>query len=184
MSEPFIGEIRLVGFDFAPRGWESCEGQLLSIHSNQTLFSLLGTTYGGDGVHTFALPDLRGRVPIGEGTGPGLTPYRLGERGGSETVTLTESQMPSHDHAASATTTLHGSDSAANSPSPNGTVPGNTGRSNLNQTESATVDRATDAASTTVTVQNAGGSQPHNNIQPYLGMRYVIATQGIYPSRS
>ncbi len=186
MSEPFLGEIRMVAFNFAPPGWLECAGQLLSISQYSALFSLLGTTYGGDGVTIFGLPDLRGRVPVGhsESGAYGTSPNRMGQTGGQETVTLAASQMPDHTHGASAITTLKGNDSAANASSPEGSVPGNTGRSNLYQTESPNVDRAEGAATTSVTISNAGGGQPHDNMPPYQVVRFVIATQGIYPSRT
>ncbi|NVK42950.1 MAG: phage tail protein [Oceanospirillaceae bacterium] len=188
MSEPFLGEIRLVGFNFAPRGWAFCQGQLLPIAQNTALFSLLGTIYGGDGKTTFALPDLRGRSPVGQGDGPGLSNIRIGEKAGSENVTLTQAQMPSHNHTAEASVAIPAnSTSTDTNPAPaSNTVLGpasNSGRAGALYT--------TEAANTTlapfdnpVNVQPAGGNQPVGIRDPFLGMNFVIALEGIYPSRS
>jgi len=169
MSEPFMGEIRMFGFNFAPRGWAKCEGQLLPISSNTALFSLLGTTFGGDGRTTFGLPDLRGRAAIGDGSGPGLTPRSWGAKGGQETVTLTAQQIPSHTHQ------LHAAAEAANESKPGG-----------NELASGTFYHAaaTDAPMAASSIGNTGGSQSHTNMQPWLAMNYCIATTGIYPSRN
>lgn len=176
MSEPFagafVGEIRIFGFNFAPQGWAQCNGQLLSIAQNTALFSLLGTTYGGDGQATFALPDLRSRLPVGQGQGPGLSSYAEGQAGGAETVTLAATQMPGHSHPVKA------SSSAANSGQPEG------------RTLARSASHTYTAQPDTSTVMNAGmlgdtgGSQPHDNIQPYLAVNFCIALQGIFPSRS
>jgi microcystin-dependent protein len=176
MSEPYLGEIRMFAGNFAPTGWALCNGQLLPIAQNQALFSLLGTTYGGNGQTTFALPDLRGRVPMHWGAGPGLTPRTIGEVGGTESVTLLSNQMPVHTHAAAAST------QAGNSIEPNGTV------------WAAVVDANSQPVSAYGTVPNttlspqaiglAGGSQPHENLQPYECVTFIIALQGVYPSRS
>ncbi len=177
MSEPFIGQIMMFAGNFAPKGWMFCEGQLLSIAQNSALFSILGTTYGGNGQTTFALPDLRGRVPIQPGQGPGLSPYTLGQMGGVENVTLLSTQIPAHNHVLGA----HGG--PGDSASPEGAVPAMTVDPNTQQTLSS--------FSTTVTTTMApasvgltGGSQPHTNIEPYLCINFIIATEGIYPSRS
>jgi microcystin-dependent protein len=178
MSEPFLGQIMLVGFNFAPQGWAFCDGSLLSISQNTALFSLLGTTYGGNGTTTFALPDLRGRAALGFGNGPGLSPYVLGQSTGSETVTLTAGQMPAHNHLVAA--------NAANGNvlSPSGAdlaqSEGRGGPSNTYSTPPMTAPVTLDPA----TVQPSGGSGPHPNIQPVLALNYIIALQGIYPSRS
>ncbi|MGH6853482.1 MAG: phage tail protein [Methylocella sp.] len=178
---PFLGQIMLVGFNFAPTGWAMCNGQLLSISQNTALFSLLGTTYGGDGVQNFALPDLRGRVAVGMGQGPGLSNYVQGQATGSETVALTVNQMPAHSHlvganAANATVASPRGADLAQSLEPSGRgTPVNT-YSTPPMTAPVTLDPAT--------VQPSGGSQPHSNIQPVLAMNYIIALQGVFPSRS
>ena len=165
MAEPYLGEVRLFSIHYAPRGWLSCEGQLLSINQNQALYSLLGTVYGGDGVNTFALPDLRGRVPIH--VSPSLP---LGTKAGEETHTLTTNEMPQHTHQ------VHGSSSSASATSPQGNVWAN--MSNLYASNTTLVSMNSAALSTT------GGGQTHNNMQPYLAVRFCIAIQGIYPSRN
>jgi microcystin-dependent protein len=172
MSEPFIAEIRIFAGNFAPRSWAFCDGQLLPISQNTALFSLIGTTYGGDGRTTTALPNLMGRAPMHPGRGPGLTSRRLGERGGVETVTLTEAQMPNHNHSWRAA-----EDPAdLQAPAPNRTMT----RSSVNAWTAPNnlVPLAEQA------LQDAGGSQAHNNMQPYLVMNFIIALQGLYPSRS
>jgi len=177
MSEPFLAEIIMFAGNFAPRGWAFCQGQILSIAQNTALFSLLGTTYGGNGQTTFALPDLRGRVPVGTGQGPGLPSINLGELSGEPAHTLIITEMPAHNHPAQAA----GNSGAGDSASPNGnTWATSTARDNVY------INAAPDGqmAANTVTVGIAGGSQPHNNMQPYLGMNYIIAIEGIYPSRN
>jgi microcystin-dependent protein len=172
MSEPFVGEIRMFGFGFVPQGWAQCNGQLLPINQNQALFSLLGTTYGGDGRSTFALPDLRSRVPVGQGQGPGLSSYAEGQAGGAETVTLAATQMPGHAHPVKA------SSSAADSDQPGGrTLARSAGHIYSANPGSGTVMNAD-------MIGDAGGSQPHGNIQPYLTVNFCIALFGIFPSRS
>jgi microcystin-dependent protein len=171
-TEPFIGEIKQVGFNFAPRGYATCDGQLLSIEANMALFSLLGVTYGGDGRTTFGLPDLRGRVPIHQGQGPGLSNYVMGERSGAETHTLNQTEMPAHNHGspASATASATAPTTSLAPASPKlgeATWPG----FGANNSSSAPTGLA-------------GGSQPHNNMQPYLVINYVIALEGIFPSRN
>ena len=169
MTEPFIGMLMLVGFNFAPRGWALCNGQILSIAKNTALFSLLGTQYGGNGQTTFALPDLRGRVPIHQGQGPGLSAYTIGQTAGQETHTLTITEMPMHNHLLSST------NAAATTSRPNGAVPAAGG------SYSTTLDGGTMNAQA---VGLSGGSQPHNILQPYLTLNWVIALEGIYPSRN
>ena len=176
MSDPFLGEIRLVGFTFAPQGWALCDGQLLSIAQNTALFSLLGTTYGGNGQTTFALPDLRGRVPIHPGQGPGLSNYVLGEQSGSENVTLNASQLPGHNHPlASSNQQGSSSDPSGNFPAvlndPAGTIAVNGYLASSNSTLNPAAIGVT------------GGNQPHSNIQPFLCVNFIICLQGIYPSR-
>ena len=170
--EPLIGEVQWFAGNFAPRGWAFCDGQLLAISSNSALFSILGTTYGGDGRTTFALPDVRGRVIIHEGQGPGLSDRRLGSRGGSENETLTANQMPSHAH------TLRASGGAATAVAPNNNVLASPGRTRMYDSGAANADM--DASAITST----GGSQSHNNMQPYNTLSCIIALQGIFPSRN
>jgi microcystin-dependent protein len=170
MATPFIGEIRMTGFNFAPQGWALCNGQLLSISQYTALFSILGTYYGGDGVTTFALPNLQSRAAIHQGQGTGLSPYSIGQNSGVEYVALTTQQMPGHSHTPIANATT------VNQASPAGGVWGNSQQSNYSA--SGTVTMATSA------VAQAGGNQAHSNIQPYLVINFVIALQGIYPSRN
>lgn len=173
--DPFIGEITAYGFNFCPRGWAAADGQILPIAQYQALFSLYGTTYGGDGRTTFALPDLRGRVPVHVGTGPGLSTYRLGQRGGTETNTLNVSQLPTHNHTVTVNTTA-----AADSGNPNGNHLARSSTLIYEDTEGATPG-ATMAADT---VGLAGGNQPVNNIQPFQTVNYCVSLQGIFPSRN
>ena len=172
MSEPFLGEIRMFGFNFAPNGWALCAGQLLPISQNSALFALLGTYYGGNGQTTFGLPDLRGRVPLSFGQGPGLSNYNLGQVGGEENHTLITNEMPMHNHGVSAS-------QAANATSPAGAFPSNDARSPVNIYSSATDGTQMNPQM----IGLAGGSQPHNNLQPYLAVNFCIALQGIFPSR-
>lgn len=170
--EPLLGSIMLFAGTFAPRGWAFCNGQLLPINQNQALFSIIGTVYGGDGRTTFALPDLRGRAPIGAGQGAGLSNYPVGVSTGNETTTLTVNNLPSHAHA------LKGSSSPGTSNSPNGNVPAVNRDGILHYGSDADVDM------NSAGVTNTGGNQPINNLQPVLAMHYCIALQGIFPSRS
>lgn len=175
MADPFVGEIRIVAFNFAPRGWAFCSGQLLPLSQNTALFSLLGTMYGGDGKSTFALPDLRGRAPMHSGQGPGLSLRDLGDSAGSSTVTLSTSELPTHGHTISSTS------STANQASPvNNLWAVGAGRTppRFYQNGAANVTM-NDAA-----VGSSGGDQPHNNRQPYLGLSFIIALQGVFPPRS
>jgi len=175
MSEPFIAEIRIFAGNFAPRGWAFCDGQLLPIAQNTALFSLIGTTYGGDGRTTTALPNLSGRVPMHAGNGPGLSARRLGERGGVETVALTEAQMPAHSH------TMQGVNNPAlvKLPSSDVAVARTSGAAGF-QTDSA----SNLAAMAPEAILANGGSQPHSNVQPVLALNHIIALVGLYPSRS
>lgn len=168
MSEPFIGQTMMVGFNFAPRGWAFCNGQLLPIAQNTALFSLLGTTYGGNGQTTFALPDLRGRTPVGA-TG---FPVQLGEQGGLENVTLLPNQIPAHGHALNASTT------PGTTRNPGNALYGATPAALHGPSSGSPVQL--DAR----TIAQAGSSQPHNNMQPYLAINFCIALQGIFPSRN
>lgn len=170
MSEPFVGEIRMFAGNFAPRGWAFCDGQLLAVSQNDALFSLLGTIYGGDGRTTFGLPDLRGRIPIHAGTGPGLSPRRLGAKGGAEKVTLTVNQLPSHGHTLQASTALATQESPADNVTaqPTGAIYSNIGPFvGLNANAMSKV----------------GGSRSHTNEMPFLCIHFIIALVGIYPSR-
>jgi microcystin-dependent protein len=169
MSSFFIGQVSTFGFAFAPRYWAQCNGQLLAIAQNQALFSLLGTTYGGNGTTTFALPDLRSRTPIGAGS-PGL--YVQGQAGGTENVTLVSTQIPAHVHSLAGTT---GNGTVRN---PNGAIYANTTASLHGPSTGAVVPL------NAATVANAGSTQPHTNLQPYLAINFCIALQGIFPSRN
>jgi len=178
----FIGEVIMFGGNFAPRGWAFCDGQLLPINQNQALFSILGTTYGGDGRTTFALPDLRGRAVIGPGNGPGLASRRLGEKVGTETVTLTTAQIPSHSHTGTTSTTkIDLSTNVGTSDTSDGQHIGNhLGAFN----EDATPDAKLGGVTSGTTINNTGGGQPHNNMQPSTTVNYKIALQGLFPHRS
>lgn len=168
-SQPYIGQIMLVAFDFVPRGWAECNGQLLAINQNQALFSLLGTTYGGNGQTTFALPDLRGRIPVQAGSPSGIV---LGERSGEETHTLTVAEMPAHTHGFAV------SSDAATALAPAGGVPAVSGDLSRSFAPAPGVTMHPAA------IAPAGGSQPHENRMPTLTLRYIIALQGIYPSQN
>ncbi len=170
--EPFIGEIAMFAGNFAPRNWAFCDGQLLPIAQYQALFSLLGTTYGGDGQTTFALPDLRGRFPLHPGSGSGLTPRSLGETGGAEAVALTIASMPSHTHAANASTGEGAFDT------PQDAVHGRPASGIPQYATGPNTAMAGDAIGTT------GGDRTHNNMPPYLGINFIIALQGVFPSRN
>lgn len=177
-----IGEIRMFGGNFAPRTWALCQGQLLPISQNSALFSILGTTYGGDGRTTFALPDLRGRCAIGQGNGPGLSDRRLGAKGGTETNTLNTTQLPAHTHSASGTVELQAKNGAGDESNPGG---GFLATANSDMFSDGTGLNATMGSNpVNVTVGNTGNNQPVNNMQPYLAVNYIICLQGVYPSRS
>lgn len=171
-AQPYIGEVRIFAFNFCPQGWASADGQLLSIAENETLFTLYGTTFGGDGIATFATPDLRGRIPIGTGTGPGLTPHTLGAASGSEDVTLTVSQLPAHTHVAGA------SSQTANAVVPTGTLRGQKIRTKFHRSGGiANTTMAADA------VAPAGGSQPIPNVPPFTTFNVCVSLFGIFPSQ-
>lgn len=192
MSEPFIAQITMFGGNFAPRGWAFCNGQLLSISSNTALFSLIGTIYGGDGRTTFALPDLRGRQPMHPGTGPGLSTYNLGQRGGTEFKTLSIAEMPSHNHTAAFTPAGGGGgipatteDAGEATPGPNlilGTTPA--GQEIYSDDPANTTIQGGSGGGGTVNVGNTGGNQQFSLRDPFLAVNYIIALQGIFPSRS
>lgn len=173
MSEPFIGEIKIFPYNFAPKGWAYCDGQLLPISQNQMLFSIIGTTYGGNGTTNFALPNLRGRVPISFGNGPGLSSRPIGESSGSNSVTLSAAQIPSHTH------TLSGENVDGTQKTVNNAYPAQAGSQFSYQNATSPLAPMNGAA-----VANSGGSQPHNNMQPYLGINYCIALAGLFPSRN
>lgn len=193
-SEPLLGGACIFAGNFNPRGYALMQGQLLAISQNDALFSILGTTYGGDGRTTFALPDTRGRVVIGPGQGPGLSNYPLGAKGGAERVTLGTNQMPAHNHSGSVTGALTTMTLMANAANGNQNGPGGNSLAANNrdsdyQTGAPDVDMGSGAITTETTVVQAmsgpaGGGQSHNNMQPYLTVNYVMATVGIYPSRN
>jgi len=173
MSDPFVGEIRIFGFNFAPTGWALCNGQLMPISQNTALFSLLGTMYGGDGKSSFALPNLQGSAPLNQGQGPGLAPRAIGERGGESSVTLIQSEMPLHSHPIACD-----SGTAANA-APTSGMWATTGRGRP-------MPYSSNAPNTPMSGQAlavAGGGQPHNNMPPYLALNFCIALQGIFPAR-
>ena len=172
MSEPFVAEIRIFAGNFAPRGWAFCDGQLLPVSQNTALFSLIGTTYGGDGRSTTALPDLQGRTPMHPGRGPGLTSRRLGQRGGIEMVTLDEAQMPNHTHSF-----LVSQEEGEENDPQNHALAQSIGNA-MYGPASNLVSLADQA------LPSAGGSQAHNNLQPFIAMNFIIALVGLYPSRS
>jgi microcystin-dependent protein len=173
MADPFVGEIRMFAGSFAPRGWALCDGQLQSVNQNDALFSLFGTIYGGDGRTTFGLPDLRGRVPIHAGSGPGLTPRRLGQRSGVENVTLTTNQIPSHSHP------LRANKQAGQQSNPNGAVPAQSTIDIYKANPMANAQKALDVDSVT----SFGGSRDHTNLMPFLCVHFIVALFGISPSR-
>lgn len=173
MADPFVAEIRIFPFNFAPKGWAWCNGQLMPLSQNTALFSLLGTTYGGNGKSNFALPDLQGRAPMHPGQGPGLSLHDLGETGGSETVTLLESEIPAHSH----TLRAYRSDPADRF-QPTGAVLARANNGNAYNTAANLVSMAPES------LAPAGGDQPHNNLQPYLTCYFNIALQGVFPPRT
>ncbi len=175
MADPFVAEIRIVPFNFAPTGWAFCDGQLLPLSQNTALFSLLGTTYGGDGKSNFALPNLQGCAPMQPGQGPGLSLHDLGETGGAETVTLLESEIPAHSHPLMAST-QPGEDPAPNTAE---ALARSVGASLYQTTVNANLSQLSPSA-----VSASGGSQPHNNMQPYLTLTFCIALQGVFPPRT
>jgi microcystin-dependent protein len=173
--DPFVAEIRIFPFDFAPKGWAFCDGQILPLSQNTALFSLLGTTYGGDGKSNFALPDMQGNAPMHPGQGPGLSLHDLGETGGSETVTLLESEIPSHTHQMRGDNQDPGDTGA---PSPAAVFAKSSGAFAFVPPTPVLVQMSDSA------IAPAGGDQPHNNLQPYLTLNFCIALQGVYPPRT
>ncbi|MCJ1886617.1 tail fiber protein [Pseudomonas sp. LA21] len=203
MSDPFIGEIRMVGFNFAPRGWALCQGQVMSIAQNNALFALLGTLYGGNGQTTFGLPDFRGRGPVGQGQGPGLSDITIGELSGVENVTILSTQMPIHSHTATpASNSISASGQASIPAATTGTTQATPGPTTVLGPVSAAGRAGTLYATGTadtnlapfnvsvlgdmpgITIGNAGGSQPLGVRNPYLGTNFVIALEGVFPSRN
>jgi microcystin-dependent protein len=179
LMDPFLGEIRAVGFNFAPQGWALCQGQLLPVAQNTALFSLLGTTYGGNGRTTFSLPDLRGRLIVSPGHGPGLSNYSLGQVSGTETVGLLSSQLPAHIHGLTGVV-VRVSSNSANVASPAGTILAAT--EDLHYSSGSGTQMGSSAI--TGTAQPVGGNTGHTNLMPYLALNYIIALQGIFPPRS
>jgi microcystin-dependent protein len=179
MAEPFLGQIQIVGFTFAPRGWATCDGQLMPIVQNTALFAILGTSYGGNGQTTFALPNLQDSTPLGAGQAPGLSSYNLGDIGGSATVALTGDQLPAHNHPLIADSGVSGTGTPTDTEVFGVTRGGKPGA--VNVYGPAANLTAMDASGLGA---DPGGGQPHNNRQPYLGMLFVIALQGIFPARN
>lgn len=180
MADPFVAEIRIFPFNFAPKGWAFCAGQILPLSQNTALFSLLGTTYGGDGKSNFALPNLQGTAPLQPGQGPGLSLHDLGEQGGSQTVSLLESEMPAHSHSFGAVA------GASQNATATGEVPGR--GSYVQGSQFGTVNTYTTTNTANVPMNPGalaptGGSLPHNNMQPYLALNFCIALQGVFPPR-
>ena len=173
MSDPFVAEIRIVGFNFAPTGWAQCNGQLLPISQNTALFSLLGTYYGGDGKSTFALPNLQGSAPIHQGQGNGLSDRFLGEQSGSEAVTLLTSEMAAHTHTAQGRSILG-----------NNTSPANNNWAGSSIARPYLPDPSANTQASPMALALTGGSQPHNNMPPYLILNFIIAMQGVFPPRT
>ena len=176
MSQPYVGQIIIFGGNFAPVGWMFCAGQLLPISENETLFNLIGTTYGGDGQQNFALPDLRGRAPVHQGQG--VSNYTIGQNGGVEAVTLTTQQIPTHNHLVQVAT------SPGNSASPNNTILANESTSQASVFCYGTFGAATQSTLAPATLSPSGGSQPHENRQPFLVLNYIISLFGVFPSQT
>jgi len=170
MSEPFVGEIRMFAGNFAPRGWAFCDGQLLAVSQNDALFSLFGTIYGGDGRTTFGLPDLRGRIPVHAGTGPGLSPRSLGAKQGTENETLTTNQLPAHAHQ------FQASQGSATTRDPVGNAP-------ASAAADVYVDNFSEFPLSSTEISSIGDSRSHTNLMPYLCVHFIVALFGIYPSR-
>lgn len=182
-ADPFLGEIQITGNTFCPRGWAEANGQILPINSNQSLFSLIGTIYGGDGRTSFALPDYRGRVPVGFGTSAGTNTIALGQKGGQENIVLTPDNIPQHTHTATTTTTLNASSGRGRTTSPFDAVLADDGNDNVYNAAAPDVAMATSALTSSTTI-NPTGNQPINNMHPYTTLRYCIALTGVFPSRN
>ncbi len=169
-QQPYVGEIFIAAFNYAPSGFYPCQGQLLSISENDVLFTLIGTTYGGDGQNTFGMPDLRGRMPIGQGQGPGLSPRTLGELDGSEQIQLTVNNLPAHNHA------LRAASNAGDTPVPTDKLLANTGALDKEYTSSGPVVSMNNAS-----IGNTGSNLPHTNMPPFLSLNFYISAFGFYP---
>ena len=178
MANPFVAEVRIFPFNFAPKGWAFCNGQILPLSQNTALFSLLGTTYGGDGKSNFALPNLQGNAPMHPGQGPGLSLHDLGETGGSDTVSLLESEMPAHPHSINC---LDGARVGGQSGLPTNAILVKTGGTPASAYTTGATQNLTMSGNM---VSPAGGNQPHNNLMPYLTLNFCIALQGVYPPRT
>jgi microcystin-dependent protein len=176
MGTPFVGEIRMFAGNFAPAGWQFCNGALMAISENETLFNLIGTTFGGDGQSTFAVPDLQGRVPVHSGTGAGLSSYVLGQTGGTEQVTLTSTQMPAHSH------TVRSSGAAGTLATPANAVLANGSSTAVNVYKNPADLATAQVALNPATLASTGGNQPHDNLQPTLTVTYIISLFGVFPS--
>lgn len=175
--DPYVGEVRIFTGNYPPRGWADCNGQIMSVQQNQILFTVIGATYGGDGRTTFALPNLNGRVPMHQGTGPGLTPRQVGEQGGEAAVTLLENQMPAHSHTPQAL------DNQGKLSDPTGAVWTKTPKSVRPVLDTNGFAPTPTVPMSPLALSAAGGSQPHNNMQPYLPLRFIIALEGVYPPK-
>jgi microcystin-dependent protein len=182
-TNPFIGEVRPFGFNFNPRGWAFCQGQLLAISSNTALFSLLGTTYGGDGRTTFGLPDFQGRMPLGMGQGPGLPNYDWGQEGGAATVTLLTTNLPAHTHGLTAAAALPAQSGPGSLDSPVNNVPAGSAAVE-NYSPPAAVNTSLGGGTASLTAQPTGSGQPFGKMPPYLTLNLCIALQGVFPARS
>jgi microcystin-dependent protein len=183
MSEPYLGQIEAFPYNFVPKGWAACQGQLLAIQVNTALFSVLGTTYGGDGIRTFALPDLRGRVAMGQGNGSGLSPVVIGEQLGETTHTILVTEVPAHSHTLNTAPSATGSVDTPSSAVVLATATGKQGGDTITVTPYAAVPPSPSVAMAPTAITPNVGSQPHNNMMPYLALQFCIATAGIYPAR-
>jgi len=175
--DPYVGEVRIFTGNYPPRGWADCNGQIMPVQQNPVLFSVIGAIYGGDGRTTFALPNLNGRVPMHQGTGPGLTPRQVGQQGGEAAVTLLESQMPNHSHTPQAL------DNQGKLSDPAGAVWTKTPKNTRPVSDSNGFAATPDVTMSPLALGLAGASQPHNNMQPYLPLRFIIALEGVYPPK-
>lgn len=182
--EGYIGEIRMFAGNFAPKNWAFCQNQILSIASNTALFSILGTTYGGNGTITFALPDFRGRIPVGAGQGPGLSFYSLGQLGGTESYTIANSNFPAHTHPVSGSITMPGNAAAGNADAPQNNYPATLAGTPMYSTVNNGSGLANMQMALTAAAAGSASPTPVNNIQPVMGMNYIICQFGIFPSRN
>lgn len=185
-DEPFIGEIRAFSGNYCPRGWVEADGRLIQVADNPALYSIMGSIYGGDGRTTFGLPTLQGRVALGKGNGPGLASKSLGQKGGAETLSLAGFDIPAHTHSATTTTVIHASSSDGNTSAPSGALLADDGRDRIYNSNSPDVTLKSDAATSVSTVSSAGDSNPDafTRRHPYIGIKYCIALDGMFPSRN